>query len=35
MKVGLIGCGSISAVYSGVAQRFPMIEIVAAGGYCA
>ncbi|MCL6531999.1 MAG: Gfo/Idh/MocA family oxidoreductase [Armatimonadetes bacterium] len=30
MKVGLIGCGSISAVYLRVAQRFPMIEIVAA-----
>lgn len=29
MKVGLIGAGSISGVYLQVAQRFPMIEIVA------
>lgn len=29
MKVGLIGCGSISGVYLHVAQRFPFIEIVA------
>ncbi len=29
MKVGLIGCGNISAVYLRVSQRFPEIEIVA------